>query len=131
MKNNLKNINDAEPDHSPNSLEALLAGRGSNVLRDSLMLMEPHDTAGRRLTAGYTVVYPGCRTSGHCHADREEIYFIVKGRGRVEIEDQTFEVKPGDTFYVEPGLFHTLHNRRKEAVEYFWVTVQLDESPRP
>lgn len=129
MNYNLKNINDAELDHSPNSLENVLAARETNVLRDSFMLMLPQATVGGRLTVGYTVVYPGCRTSGHRHADREEVYFIVKGQGRVEIGDKAFDVKPGDTFYVEPGLFHMLHNPHKEAVEYFWVTAQLDEQP--
>ncbi len=126
MKTNLININDAELDHSPNSLEKVLAGRSPNILRDSFLLMLPEATSGGRLTVGYTAVYPGCRTSGHKHADREEVYYIVKGQGRMEIEGRTFDVKVGDAFYIEPGLFHTLHNQHQEVVEYLWVTAQLD-----
>lgn len=127
MTPNLKNINDAESDHSPNSLEQVLASRGANVLRDSFLLMLPQATVGGRLTVGYTAVYPGCRTSGHRHADREEVYFITKGHGRMEIDGESFDVKTGDVFYVVPGAFHTLHNTHHQVVEYLWVTALIDK----
>jgi len=116
------NIENVGVQASEHSFENLLKKKESNVLRDSFILISPDNSTTESLTAGYTFVYPGCRTSGHSHPDLEEIYHIVKGKGIMKVGEEEFEVKEGDTFLVPlGGLFHTTSNPFKEPLEYFWV----------
>jgi len=121
LKINVANIENVGLQPSEHSFENLLAKKENNILRDSFILISPDNSTTDTLTAGYTTVYPGCRTSGHSHPEYEEIYFIVKGRGIMKVGDDEFEVKAGDTFLVPFGDFHTTSNPNKEALEYFWV----------
>lgn len=100
---------------------------GFRVLRDSWVLIEPESTASKALTAGYSVVYPGCRTGGHSHENSEEIYHITRGRGVMTVGDQEFEVKVGDTYIVSPKQYHTMRNPSQGVLEYFWVVLDLQE----
>ncbi|NPV53882.1 MAG: cupin domain-containing protein [Firmicutes bacterium] len=93
----------------------------SNVLRDSWVLISPENSPTRTLTAGYTTVYPGCRTGGHSHEDYEEVYHITKGKGIMTVGEEEFEVSAGDTFLVPFGLYHTVRNPYQGVLEYFWV----------
>ena len=49
-------------------------------------------------------------TQEHYHAKTEEIYFITGGRGRMRIEDESADVKPGDAIAIPPGRKHKLWN---------------------
>lgn len=114
------NLESAEAQPSPHSFANLLATGESNVRRDSFILIPPEESAAG-LTAGYTVIYPGCRTSGHAHGEYEEIYHITKGQGTMKIGEEESVVKAGDTFLVPFGLFHATLNPHAEVLEYFWV----------
>ena len=48
-------------------------------------------------------------TSGHSHAGQEEVYYFVKGSGRIELDDKTISVKVGDVVLIEDGVFHRVH----------------------
>ena len=55
----------------------------------------------------------------HSHERDEEFLFILSGRGRAEIGDETFEVGPGDFMgFTAPGVAHHLTNPYEEDLVY-------------
>lgn len=50
----------------------------------------------------------GSATQRHYHKLAEEIYFILEGRGTMEIDGATREVGPGDAILIPPGAWHTI-----------------------
>ncbi len=108
------------------SFAALLRQEGDEIRRDVYMLINPDQSASGRIQSGITIVYPGCRTKGHAHPDREEVYFFLEGRGIMEADGQACEVKPGDTYYVSPGPFHTTKNPYEFPLKFFWITIKVD-----
>jgi mannose-6-phosphate isomerase-like protein (cupin superfamily) len=42
----------------------------------------------------------------HSHADEDELFFVLKGRLRIEMEDQSVELGEGDMFVVPKGVRH-------------------------
>jgi len=52
----------------------------------------------------------GAATQEHYHARTEEVYFITHGTGRVRIEDEERDVRPGDAIAIPPGQRHKLWN---------------------
>jgi quercetin dioxygenase-like cupin family protein len=69
-------------------IRELLAHRNSAIRNQSL--------AEARLPAGAS-------TQEHYHPKAEEIYYITHGTGRMRIEDELREVKPGDAIAIPPG----------------------------
>ena len=108
------------------SFAALLRQDGDEIRRDVYMLIDPDQSASGRIQSGITIVYPGCRTKGHAHPDREEVYFFLEGRGIMESDGEAWEVKPGDTFYVYPGPFHTTKNPYDFPLKFFWITIKVE-----
>jgi len=53
-------------------------------------------------------VQAGSSTQRHYHKLSEEIYFILAGSGRIEIDGETREVGPGDAILIPPGAWHTI-----------------------
>jgi len=76
-------------------IRELLAHRNSGIRNQSL--------AEARLPAGGA-------TQEHYHPRTEEIYFITHGTGKMRIEGETREVRPGDAIAILPGQKHKLWN---------------------
>lgn len=107
------------------SFAALLRQEGDEIRRDVFMLLNPEESSSGKIQVGMTIVYPGCSTRGHSHADREEVYFFTRGRGIMGADGEEWEVEAGDAFYVRPGPFHTTRNPYDMPLEFFWITVNI------
>ena len=82
-------------------IRELLAHRNSAIRNQSL--------AEARLPAGAS-------TQEHYHPQTEEIYYITHGTGRIRIEGETRDVKPGDAIAIPPGQKHKLWNTSQEIL---------------
>ena len=55
---------------------------------------------------GYQRVPPGYRFPyGHKHEKQEEIYVVVRGSGRMKLDDEIVELREWDTVRVSPGTW--------------------------
>ena len=50
----------------------------------------------------------GQSTQRHHHKQTEEIYFILDGRGEIEVDGDRREVGPGDAILLPPGAPHVI-----------------------
>ena len=57
-----------------------------------------------------SVIPPGKHSAAHFHRDSSEILYILEGRGQLQVDGQSLEVKQGDTCLLEPGEVHSLYN---------------------
>jgi mannose-6-phosphate isomerase-like protein (cupin superfamily) len=99
----IKNLNEVAPFTTKDGSEIreLLAHRNSGIRNQSL--------AEARLPAGGS-------TQEHYHVKTEEIYYITHGTGRMRIEGEMHEVKPGDAIAILPGQKHKLWNMGKDTL---------------
>ncbi len=99
----IKNLADLVPfiTKDGSEIRELLAHRNSAIRNQSL--------AEARIPAGGS-------TQEHYHPKAEEIYFITAGTGRMRIEGEIREVKPGDAIAIPPGHRHKLWNTGAETL---------------
>jgi mannose-6-phosphate isomerase-like protein (cupin superfamily) len=66
-------------------------------------------TAGLKLAESglsYQRIPPGCRFPyGQTHKKQEEIYVVVRGSGRMKLDDEIVDVKEWDAVRVPPGTW--------------------------
>ena len=93
-------------------IRELLAYRNSEIHRQSL--------AEARLPVGAS-------TQEHYHPNTEEIYYIASGQGRMRIEGELSEVKPGDAIGIPPGKRHKLWNTGTEPLRLLCCCVPAYE----
>ncbi|MBM3832275.1 MAG: cupin domain-containing protein [Verrucomicrobia bacterium] len=61
---------------------------------------------------------PGRSTQEHYHPKAEEIYYIVAGTGRMRIEDECQDVKPGDAIAIPPRKRHKIWNTGRDTLKF-------------
>jgi quercetin dioxygenase-like cupin family protein len=60
---------------------------------------------------------PGQEGIAHSHTLVEEVVIVHKGKGAIQIEDETYKLRPGSVAVVPAGQFHALCNTGKKNFE--------------
>ncbi|MBV8200454.1 MAG: cupin domain-containing protein, partial [Acidobacteria bacterium] len=68
--------------------------------------------------SGWLVVEPGRRTKPHNHHEGET-FFILRGRGKMTVGDESRHVEPGDVIYFPPFGDHILENTSEHEDLHF------------
>jgi mannose-6-phosphate isomerase-like protein (cupin superfamily) len=121
----VRNLAEAPPFTTKDGSEIreLLAHRNSCVRNQSL--------AEARLPAG-------AATTAHFHPRAEEIYYLLDGVGRMQIEGDVRDVVPGDAIAIPPGARHQITNVGQETLRFLCCcapsyehedTVMVDDWP--
>jgi len=69
------------------------------------------------------VIEPGKAPPLHQHDDAEQIFYILSGRGRLEIgaEGNPCPVNPGDVVRIPPSTLHTIHALGDTTLNYLAI----------
>ena len=62
-----------------------------------------------RYSLAHAVVAAGQRTAPH-RLKTAEVYYILKGCGRMRIDQESADVGPGDTIYIPPDSVQSIEN---------------------
>lgn len=65
----------------------------------------------------YTILPPGTTIGFHKHVDSEEVYFILKGKGMMRVDNEEVEVSDGDVILNPSGSSHGLKNHSAQDLE--------------
>ena len=79
-----------------------------------------------------TVLPAGTDIGPHTHTqDNEEIYVILSGTGRMTLDEEEFDVGPGDVVLNRPGGTHGLRNTSDQEMRIVVVEVSSPLEPSP
>jgi mannose-6-phosphate isomerase-like protein (cupin superfamily) len=84
--------------------------------------MDAGDLGSRNLAVTWVDVAPGAEQRAHSHADAEQVYVIVRGRGRMSVAGDIEEVGEGDLVFIPPATQHGIVNHGPETLVYVAAT---------
>jgi mannose-6-phosphate isomerase-like protein (cupin superfamily) len=84
----------------------------------SHFLIDAGDLGSRNLTVTWVDVPPGAEQRAHSHEDAEQVYVIVRGRGRMQVAGDVEEVGEGDLVFIPPATQHGIVNDGTESLVY-------------
>lgn len=79
-------------------------------------LLAPRNSVIRHQSLAEARLPVGGATREHYHLRAEEIYYITHGTGRLRIEQEERNVRPGDAIAIPPGQRHKLWNTGPEPL---------------
>jgi len=83
---------------------------GGEVVKEDERYTVTDNRFGDSLVLSSTFLTAKKSTTGHKHKGQEEVYFFIKGKGEMQIDDQKFKVTEGDIVCVNDGEFHRVYN---------------------
>jgi mannose-6-phosphate isomerase-like protein (cupin superfamily) len=83
---------------------------GGDIVKDNSTYLLKDNKLLNNLVLSSTFLKAKQHTTGHKHEGQEEVYFFMKGKGEMEIDDKRFPVSEGDIVLIEDGEFHRVYN---------------------
>ena len=80
--------------------------------------MDAGDLGSRNLSVTWVEVPPGAEQRLHSHDESEQVYVIVRGRGRMQVAGDEEEVTEGDLVFIPPAADHGIANDGPEELVY-------------
>lgn len=77
---------------------------------------------------GHCVLEPGTSIGYHQHNGMEEVYYVMSGRGRMTVNDYTWDVQEGDAVPCTLHDSHGLYNHTDDDLEIFVFMVSLEKN---
>jgi transcriptional regulator with XRE-family HTH domain len=90
---------------------------GSKLLFEILI----HQRPDKKMDARLATIYPGGGSGGSYTHPGEEFGYILKGTLELTVEDTTYTLQKGDTFYFHSTRNHRFRNRGEEEAAVLWV----------
>ncbi len=69
---------------------------------------------------GVLELAPGAIYSAHAHP-APELYYVMSGRARWTVNDETFDAEPGTAIYHAPNALHRIINTGDETLRVCWM----------
>ena len=91
------------------SVPAFITKDGSEIRE----LLAHRNSVIRNQTLAEARIAPGGSTTPHRHLKTEEIYYILEGRGSMQVDKERQVVGPGDAIAISPGSLHQITNTDK------------------
>ncbi len=83
----------------------------------SWMLISPQSSSAQRLSIQISEIPVASEQPVHKHGP-EQCYYIIKGKGRMIIEEDSIEVTVGDAVYIPSNSKHGIINTGSVVLEY-------------
>tara|TARA_R100000808_G_scaffold25071_1_gene61279 strand:+ start:7619 stop:7951 length:333 start_codon:yes stop_codon:yes gene_type:complete len=83
---------------------------GGNPVKDNETYVVIDNTSLQNLVVSKTILHPSKETTGHKHPGQEEVYHFTYGYGRMQLDNDVFEVEAGDIVLIKDGVFHKVFN---------------------
>ena len=91
------------------------------IVKDNDTYLLKDNTSLKNLVVSTTTLYPGKSTTGHSHPGKEEVYMIMSGSGRMQLDDNEFDISAGEMVLIEDGVFHRVHAGMYEDLYFVCV----------
>ena len=80
----------------------------------------------RRANYSLAVIKPGGGWPVEVHETVDDVYLVLKGKGKVELDGKIFDANPMDVFHITSGTNHRLYNPKNNKED---LHVWLVETP--
>lgn len=94
----------------------------------SKLLLTAKSAGAAKMMLGYSVFTPGTRTSHLIH-EEEEMCYIARGEGSIDVNGKAYRFKKGDAIYIPAGVPHAVVNDGREDVEMVFAFSFPDYPP--
>jgi mannose-6-phosphate isomerase-like protein (cupin superfamily) len=80
-----------------------------------------------RLNVTHVSIKPGETVPEHIHEDEDQVYFVVRGDGFVELDGERTTVGAGSGVLIPIGTRHLITNTGSDVLDYVFFVVYVPE----
>ena len=98
-------------------------------------LLTPETVGCKNMDLGILWLDKNKKTKPNVHPNSEEMFYILKGHGKIIVENESADIEPGMAIYIIPNVIHSFENTGNEKMVFLLMHApqesmeELDKSP--
>ncbi|MFX0095457.1 MAG: cupin domain-containing protein [Candidatus Hodarchaeota archaeon] len=113
-----------------NSCSEVIAPDGA-IIREVLHPAREDGDLNMNYSLAHAVVKTGKATLPHRLKASSEVYYILRGKGLIHVENESAVVRPGQVVYVPPTAKQYIENKGQTDLEYLVIVFPMWHSSDP
>jgi mannose-6-phosphate isomerase-like protein (cupin superfamily) len=93
----------------------------NTIIREIFNPKHESETMVLNYSLAHATLKPNENSLPHKFFEASEVYYILKGKGIMHIDDETAEVMPGDTVYIPPQAVQWIESIGPENLEFLCI----------
>jgi mannose-6-phosphate isomerase-like protein (cupin superfamily) len=93
---------------------------GGDIVKEDERYIVRDNKSLNNLIVSSTDLKPNKNTTGHKHLGQEEVYYFLRGFGKMELDNDLLDVSAGDIILIEDNVFHKVY-AGKEGLYFLCV----------
>ena len=89
--------------------------------REVTLLIGGDKVKSDRMTIGVTEIPPLGSNGMHAHDDKEEIIYVLEGKGEAIIGEETVKMEPNTAIVFPIGISHVTNNLEDRPMKYIFI----------
>lgn len=85
------------------------------------ILLSPDNVSSRGMDLGILHLQPRRKTLPNRHPRSEEMFYLLKGKGTITVEEETEEIEAGVAIYIPENVIHHFENTQDEEMIFILV----------
>lgn len=85
------------------------------------ILLSPDNVSSRGMDLGILHLQPRSKTLPNRHPRSEEMFYMLKGKGTITVEEETEEIEAGVAIYIPENVIHHFENTQDEEMIFILV----------
>lgn len=82
---------------------------GGDIVKEDERYIVRDNKSLNNLIVSSTDLKPNKNTTGHKHPGQEEVYYFLRGTGKMELDNDLIDVTVGDVILIEDNVFHKVY----------------------
>ena len=82
------------------------------------MLLTPDNVGTKGMDLGILRLRPRSKTLPNIHPHSEELFYVLKGKGTITVEDETEDIEAGVGIYIPANVVHHFENTEDQEMEF-------------
>jgi len=82
------------------------------------MLLTPETVGSKNMDLGILRLERNNKTKPNIHPSSEEMFYVLTGRGRIIVENESADIEPGLAIYIPPNVVHIFENTGTEPIVF-------------
>jgi mannose-6-phosphate isomerase-like protein (cupin superfamily) len=104
---------------------------GGNIIHQTEQYIIKENKFSTNLNLKSYSIKTGNELEGRTFTDKDQVWYVILGKGDVQLNQQMYEVRPGSVITIPANVYHRLRNIGETDLYFICVVGESSKNVRP
>lgn len=104
---------------------------GGQIIKETEFYTVKENKFGKNIVLKSYSIKPNCELEGNTIPDSDQVFYVILGKGDIQLDQQMYEVRPGTVVTIPANVYHRIRNIGQTDLYFLSVIGETHNHVRP